>query len=62
VFHGALEGLYFAEIEFGSEEEAEAYVMPDWFLKDVTFDRRYSNAVMTRYQSLEALMNAVTEK
>jgi len=62
VFHGVLEGLYFAEIEFESEAEAAAYVMPDWFLEDVTFDRRYSNAVMTRYQSLEDLMNAVTEK
>ena len=48
----------FAEIEFDSEEEAAAYQMPDWFEKDVTFDRRYSNAVMTRYTSLEELLNS----
>ena len=43
-------------LEFESEEEAAAYVLPDWFSEDVTFDRRYSNAVMTKYSSLEELM------
>jgi len=62
VFHGYLEGLVFAEIEFESEEEAAAYVMPDWFSEDVTFDHRYSNAVMTRYSSLEELMASEEEK
>jgi len=56
VFHGYLSGLVFAEVEFGSEEEAAAYQMPDWFLEDVTFDRRYSNAVMTKYNSLAELL------
>lgn len=58
VFHGYLEGLVFAEVEFGSEEEAAAFQLPDWFLEDVTFDRRYSNAVMTRYSSLDELMES----
>ena len=62
VFHGYLEGLVFAEIEFESEEEAAAYVMPEWFLEDVTFDHRYSNAVMTRYSSLAELMTSEEEK
>ncbi len=57
-FHGYLEGLMFAEVEFPSEEEAAAYQLPDWFAEDVTFDRRYSNAVMTRYSSLDALMQS----
>ena len=56
IFHGCLTGLVFAEIEFESEEEAAAYVMPDWFDKDVTFDRRYSNAAMTRFLSFDDLM------
>ena len=56
VFHGYLDGLVFAEVEFGSEEEAAAYQMPDWFLEDVTFDHRYSNAVMTKYNSLAELL------
>ncbi|MBO5353912.1 MAG: CYTH domain-containing protein [Lachnospiraceae bacterium] len=58
MFHGYLEGLIFAEVEFGSEEEAAAYQMPDWFAEDVTFDRRYSNAVMTRYTSLKELQDS----
>ena len=62
VFHGYLEGLVFAEIEFESEEEAAAYVMPEWFSEDVTFDHRYSNAVMTRYSSLAELMTSEEEK
>ena len=58
VFKGYLKGLVFAEIEFESEEEAAAYQMPDWFEEDVTFDRRYSNAVMTRFATLEELQNS----
>lgn len=61
VFHGYLEGLVFAEIEFESEEEAASYHMPDWFAEDVTFDHRYSNAVMTRYSSLSELMASEEE-
>ncbi len=58
VFHGYLEGLVFAEIEFDSEEAAAFYQLPDWFEEDVTFDRRYSNAVMSKYESLEQLLNS----
>jgi len=61
VFHGYLEGLIFAEVEFESEEEAAAYQLPDWFLEDVTFDRRYSNAVMTKYNTLEELLSSGRE-
>lgn len=56
VFHDYLEGLVFAEVEFESEEAAACYQLPDWFLEDVTFDRRYSNAVMTKYNTLEELL------
>ncbi len=61
VFHGYLEGLMFAEVEFDSEEEAAAFQLPDWFGEDVTFDHRYSNAVMTRYSSLKELMESEEE-
>lgn len=61
VFHGCLTGLVFAEVEFGSEEEAAQFHLPDWFDQDVTFDRRYSNAFMTRVSSYEELMNGKTE-
>ena len=62
VFHGYLEGLVFAEIEFESEEAAEEYQMPEWFFEDVTFDRRYSNAYMTRFKSLTELLSSSAEK
>lgn len=63
VFHGYLDGLVFAEVEFGSEEEAAKFQCPEWFLEDVTFDRHYSNAVMARYSSLEELLASdVNEK
>jgi len=58
VFHGYLDGLMFAEVEFESEEDAAVFQLPDWFAEDVTFDHRYSNAVMTRYSSLEELMES----
>lgn len=43
VFHDVLEGLYFIEVEFKSEEEAKNFVPPSWFLDDVTFDKRFRN-------------------
>lgn len=43
VFAGELAGLVFAEVEFPDEEAAAAFVMPDWFGEDVTFDDRFKN-------------------
>ncbi len=54
VFHGALEGLKFAEVEFPTEEEAAAFTMPSWFLKDVTFDERYRNSNIAKMTDLSA--------
>lgn len=56
VFHGYLEGLIFAEVEFESEEEAAAYQMPEWFLEDVTFDKRYRNSFLAGFSSMEELI------
>ena len=55
VFHGYLEGLMFAEVEFASEEESAAFQMPEWFLEDVTFDKRYRNSFLSSFTSLEEL-------
>lgn len=38
-----LMGLHVVEAEFRSEEEAKAFNPPDWFGKEVTDDKRYSN-------------------
>lgn len=46
VFHGALEGLVLAEVEFGTEEDARAFVPPAWMAHDVTDDPRYGNRAL----------------
>ncbi len=43
VYLDALEGLRVVEVEFGSEEEAEAFSVPSWFGAEVTGDSRYAN-------------------
>ena len=47
-FKNPHEGLYLAEIEFPSVEEAKAYVAPEWFGRDVTYDIDYHNSVMSQ--------------
>ena len=48
IFKSPFEGLYMAEVEFESLEAAEEFVAPDWFLEDVTNDRKYHNSNMSR--------------
>jgi adenylate cyclase len=43
VYAGALDGLVVAEIEFASEEAADAFSGPTWLGSEVTDDRRYKN-------------------
>ena len=47
-FHNEYEGLYLAEVEFESEEEANAFIPPHWFKEDVTCDGRYHNSTMSK--------------
>ena len=58
VFHGELEGLYFAEVEFPDEETAKTFVLPTWFADDVTFDKRFKNNYIALADSIdvEAMM------
>lgn len=48
VFHDDYEGLWLAEVEFNSEEAANAFQPPAWFGEDVTFDGRYHNSAMSK--------------
>ena len=48
-FHDDFEGLLMAEVEFPSEEEANAFVPPAWFGEEVTFDKRYHNNYMSSH-------------
>ena len=46
VFDDELDGLVVAEIEFESEQASAAFVVPDWFGREVTDDSRYRNAAL----------------
>ena len=48
IFHGDLEGLIYAEVEFPSVEAANAFIPPSWFLREVTEDGSYTNAALSR--------------
>ena len=44
-----LSGLKTIEVEFASIEEADSFLLPDWFSKEITCDTRYKNyALATR--------------
>ena len=48
VFEAPFAPLILAEVEFESEEQANAFVPPVWFGEDVTFDGRYHNSYMSK--------------
>ena len=43
VYSGVLAGLIVAEVEFGSENQADAFEPPEWFGAEVTEDARFKN-------------------
>ena len=47
VFEKPFEDLVMAEVEFESVDEANSFVMPEWFLKDVTDDKNYQNSTLS---------------
>ena len=48
VFEGELAPLVLAEVEFPSEEEANAFIPPEWFGEDVTFSTKYHNSYLSK--------------
>ncbi len=48
VFHGIYEGLYLAEVEFSTEQEALSYVPPHWFGEEVTHRSEYHNSTLSK--------------
>lgn len=48
IFEGIFEGTVLAEVEFSSIEEANAYIMEDWFSLEVTEDPAYHNSNMSK--------------
>jgi len=43
IFSGELESLQLVEVEFASIESAEKFIIPAWFGKEVTEDKRFKN-------------------
>jgi len=43
VYEGELDSLMTVEVEFDSVEEANAFIPPDWFDRELTDDERYTN-------------------
>lgn len=50
IFSGVHEGLQLVEVEFESEDQANAFTPPAWFGKDVTFDGHYHNSYLSLHQ------------
>ena len=48
IFGGLHQGLILAEIEFDSEELADAFTPPAWLGTDVTDDGRYHNSYLSK--------------
>lgn len=48
LFHAPFEWLRMAEVEFPSEEAANAFIPPAWFDREVTFDKRFHNSHLSQ--------------
>ena len=52
-FHEEYEGLAYMEIEFQDKEKARNYPDPAWAIRDVTYDKRFSNASLAKGTEIE---------
>lgn len=48
VFEGKFTGLILAEVEFESEADANSYIPPEWFTKDVSNESAYHNSTLSQ--------------
>ncbi len=46
-FKDLFQGLVMGEIEFASEEDAQKFNLPDFIIREVTYDKRYHNSNMS---------------
>ena len=47
IYSGSLDGLMTTEVEFETMEDAQSFMAPEWFGKDVTTDNRYKNTSLS---------------
>jgi CYTH domain-containing protein len=55
VFENQLEGLVMAEVEFASEEDANNFIAPNWFIKEVTYDPMFQNSNLCKQNNINFL-------
>lgn len=55
IFEGKLKGLFIAEVEFDSLNEANTFSPPNWFGDEVTQDSRYHNSNLCQLDDLSSL-------
>ena len=48
IFKAPHEGLVVVEVEFETTRQAEAFAPPSWFGMDVTYDKKYKNARLSK--------------
>lgn len=52
VFYGKFQGLILAEVEFETMEQANAYVPPEWFGRDVSITGEYQNSKLSQMTTI----------
>lgn len=57
----ALKGFNYVEVEFASEEEAHAFMPPDWFGREVTEDPRFTYGRLVRADGPELAKEILAE-
>lgn len=55
VFLDKLDGLTMVEVEFPDEEMVASFIAPDWFGKEVTFDKRFTNNYLATIDNISQL-------
>ena len=49
IFQGTLSPLRLVEVEFDTEEDANAFIPPSWFGEDVTSSSKYHNSRLSQH-------------
>ncbi len=49
VYHGDLEGLVLAEVEFVNEDESNKFIPPGWLVQEITYDENYKDRNLAMY-------------
>lgn len=55
IYYGYLNGLKTVEVEFINENDYLSFKKPDWFIEDITKNRKYINSSLSKINSLEEL-------